>query len=60
MVASINRIGHLMGIKTIAEFVEDIVILQRLKEIGVDYVQGYNIDIPRPLSEMAAEKIAGI
>jgi diguanylate cyclase (GGDEF)-like protein/PAS domain S-box-containing protein len=60
MVASINRIGHLMGIKTIAEFVEDRVILQRLKEIGVDYVQGYNIDMPRPLSEMAAGKIARI
>ncbi len=54
MVASINRIGHLMGIKTIAEFVEDKEILQRLKEIGVDYVQGYNIDVPKPLSEQAA------
>lgn len=59
MVASINRIGHLMGIKTIAEFVEDKVILERLKEIGVDYVQGFNVDVPKPLSEMGNEKIVG-
>jgi len=51
MVASINKIGHLMGIKTIAEFVEDKDILERLKDIGVDYVQGYHIDIPLPLSD---------
>jgi EAL domain-containing protein (putative c-di-GMP-specific phosphodiesterase class I) len=49
-----------MGIKTIAEFVEDREILQRLKEIGIDYVQGYNIDMPRPLSEVTGEKIARI
>ncbi len=60
MVASINRIGHLMGIKTIAEFVEDSEILERLKEIGVDYVQGYNIDIPKPLSDLSAGKIARV
>ena len=59
MVASIHRIGHLMGMKTIAEFVEDDEILERLKEIGVDYVQGFNVDIPRPLSELANEKIVG-
>ena len=46
MVSSINKIGHLMGIKTVAEFVEDGEILQRLKDIGVDYVQGYYIDRP--------------
>lgn len=55
MVSSINRIGHLMGIKTIAEFVEDREILQRLKEIGVDYVQGYSIDVPKPLSEQVTD-----
>ncbi len=58
MVASINRIGHLMGIKTIAEFVEDREVLERLKEIGIDYVQGYNIDMPRSLSEVASGEIA--
>ena len=56
MVASINKIGHLMGIKTVAEFVEDGEILQRLRDIGVDYVQGYYIDRPSVFSGEVTEK----
>jgi diguanylate cyclase (GGDEF)-like protein len=46
MVASINKIGHLMGIETIAEFVEDEDILECLRDIGVDFAQGYYIHRP--------------
>ncbi|HUW29503.1 MAG TPA: EAL domain-containing protein [Sulfuriferula sp.] len=46
MVASINTVGHVMGIATIAEFVESEAILVALREIGVDYAQGYAIDKP--------------
>jgi len=46
MVKSINEVGHTMGIKTIAEFVENEDILVKLKEIGVDYAQGYHIHKP--------------
>ncbi len=49
MVQAINQIGHVMGIKTIAEFVESQEILDKLVEIGVDYAQGYGIARPRPL-----------
>lgn len=49
MVESINRIGHVMGKKTIAEFVENEQIRARLKELGVDYAQGYGIAMPEPL-----------
>jgi EAL domain-containing protein (putative c-di-GMP-specific phosphodiesterase class I) len=49
MVASINQIGHIMGIQTIAEFVENDAILAKLKELGVDYAQGYGIAKPVPL-----------
>lgn len=52
MVEAINQVGQVMGIKTIAEFVENDTILQILKTIGVDYSQGYHIAKPRPLSEM--------
>jgi EAL domain-containing protein (putative c-di-GMP-specific phosphodiesterase class I) len=52
MVDAINRVGHVMGIKTIAEFVEDDAILQRLRFIGVDFAQGYGIEAPRPLSSI--------
>ena len=41
MVEAINQVGHVMGIRTIAEFVENDEILQHLREIGVDYAQGY-------------------
>ncbi|MCT7948959.1 EAL domain-containing protein [Ancylothrix sp. C2] len=49
MVEAINRIGHVMGIETIAEFVENEATLQSLKELGVDYAQGYAISKPHPL-----------
>jgi diguanylate cyclase (GGDEF)-like protein/PAS domain S-box-containing protein len=46
MVESINSIGHVMGIKTIAEFVKSPEIKAKLVEIGVDYAQGYHIAEP--------------
>lgn len=52
MVKSIHDIGKLMGMETIAEFVENDAILQKLREIGVDYAQGYGISRPRPLLHM--------
>ncbi|NOZ09552.1 MAG: PAS domain S-box protein [Gammaproteobacteria bacterium] len=51
MVESINHIGHVMGIKTVAEFVESESVIIKLKELGVDYAQGYYIAKPQPLSE---------
>jgi len=41
MVKSINEIGHEMGLQTIAEFVENKNILDKLNTIGVDFAQGY-------------------
>jgi len=52
MVRSINEIGHVMGKKTIAEFVENDEVLDLLRSIGVDYVQGYGIEGPRPLNSL--------
>jgi EAL domain-containing protein (putative c-di-GMP-specific phosphodiesterase class I) len=49
MVESINEIGHLMGLQTIAEYVEDDQTLEQLIDIGVDYAQGYGIERPLPL-----------
>lgn len=51
MVKSINEIGHLMGMKTIAEFVEEKEIFEILRKIGVDYAQGVWISKPHPLGE---------
>nr|WP_305909372.1 EAL domain-containing protein [Methylomarinum sp. Ch1-1]MDP4522279.1 EAL domain-containing protein [Methylomarinum sp. Ch1-1] len=52
MVESINSVGHVMGKKTIAEFVENEAILAQLDELGVDYAQGYGIAKPIPLDEL--------
>jgi EAL domain-containing protein (putative c-di-GMP-specific phosphodiesterase class I) len=49
MVQSINEVGHLMGMETVAEFVENDEIVRVLREVGVDYAQGYGICPPRPL-----------
>ena len=38
-----------MGIKTVAEWVENEDILNIIKEIGVDYAQGYHLGIPREM-----------
>lgn len=49
MVRSINDVGQMMKIKTIAEFVETKEILELLKAIGVDYVQGHAVGKTRLL-----------
>jgi len=52
MVKSINEIGQVMGMKTIAEFVENDIIIGILKEISVDYGQGHGIGMPQPFTEL--------
>ncbi|HKK05803.1 MAG TPA: EAL domain-containing protein [Gammaproteobacteria bacterium] len=49
MVEAINRIAQVMGISTIAEFVETEAIRERLRALGVNYVQGYAVHRPEPL-----------
>lgn len=52
MVRSINEMGHLMGKKTIAEYVENDQIRALMAELGVDYVQGFGVEKPRPLDSL--------
>jgi diguanylate cyclase (GGDEF)-like protein/PAS domain S-box-containing protein len=49
MVESINQIGHVMGLQTIAEWVENRQTFDVLKEMGVDYAQGFWLCRPQPL-----------
>lgn len=64
MVKSINDVGHIMGMKTIAEFVESEEILALLQDLKVDFVQGYAIQRPQPLilfdARNASVKISGL
>jgi len=52
MVKSINEVGQLMGLETIAEFVENDAILQKLKDINVDCAQGYGMGRPQALKDL--------
>ena len=52
MVDAINQLGHVMGLKTIAEFVETQDVLESLRILDVDYAQGYYIGRPIPLQEV--------
>ena len=52
MVKSICDIVRMMGKKTTAEYVESAEALEVLRQIGVDYVQGYHLGRPAPLGEI--------
>ncbi len=51
-VESVQRIAATLGVKTVAEFVEDDQIRQTMFEIGVDYVQGFGLHRPEPLTDI--------
>jgi EAL domain-containing protein (putative c-di-GMP-specific phosphodiesterase class I) len=50
-VSAINEIGHVMGVATIAEFVESTALIDELEKIGIDYVQGFGVHKPEPLAD---------
>ncbi|OGT73206.1 MAG: hypothetical protein A2W76_09560 [Gammaproteobacteria bacterium RIFCSPLOWO2_12_47_11] len=53
MVNMINELAHALGMQTVAEYVENDLILERLKKIGVDYVQGYAIAEPIEIDKIS-------
>lgn len=49
MVEAVAKIGRVIGIATVAEWVENEAILDHIRTIGIDYAQGYGISRPRAL-----------
>ena len=49
MVEAINQVGHIMGIGTIAECAESEEVVEMLRELGVDYAQGFAMGSPVPI-----------
>ena len=49
IVNAINNIGHEAGLKTIGEYAESEQIIDGLKQLGVDYAQGFGIQRPQPV-----------
>jgi EAL domain-containing protein (putative c-di-GMP-specific phosphodiesterase class I) len=56
IVDSINRISHILGMRTVAESVEDAAILARITELGLDYAQGYYVAEPEELTDEPAQR----
>ncbi|MEO8164397.1 MAG: EAL domain-containing protein, partial [Betaproteobacteria bacterium] len=59
MVEAINNIGHVMGKQTIAEFVDGDRVIRLLREMKVDFAQGYGIAKPRPFGPRLRVAAAG-
>jgi len=55
IVSSVTNIAKVMHACTVAEHVENDLVLQRLRHHDIDYVQGFAIGRPRPLAEVLAE-----
>ncbi len=55
IVETIHQIGHIMGKKTIAEYIETDDLLSLVSEIGIDYAQGYAIHEPQPIEAIIEE-----
>jgi diguanylate cyclase (GGDEF)-like protein/PAS domain S-box-containing protein len=51
LVASINQVAHILGMKTIAEWAEDDSTINQLRALNVDFVQGYAIGTPLPMAD---------
>ena len=50
MVEAIHKVGQVIGVRTIAEFVEDTATLDVVDNIGIDYAQGYAVGRERALA----------
>ena len=57
LIKSIVLFSKKQNIKLIAEFVSDLKILRYVKNIGIDYSQGYYISKPMRIEELFGEKI---
>ncbi|HWW84314.1 MAG TPA: EAL domain-containing protein [Vicinamibacterales bacterium] len=58
VVEAIVGIARGMGKKTVAEFVADQDMTDRLRRSGIDYAQGFHIGMPRPIVETFAQTIS--
>lgn len=52
MVEAINNLAQVIGLKTVAEFVENQDTLDTLRDLKVDYAQGYHLGRPQKFAEL--------
>jgi len=58
MVEAIAKVARIMGIRTVAEYVEDQATADALQALGVDYGQGHYFAAAQPLADLCAELAA--
>jgi diguanylate cyclase (GGDEF)-like protein len=56
VVSTIKNFCKETGIKTVAEFAENRIIYEKIKELGIDYVQGYYLGKPEPIDDAINEE----
>ncbi len=56
VVSTIKNFCKETGIKTVAEFAENRTIYEKIKELGIDYVQGYYLGKPEPIDDVVSDK----
>ena len=54
MVTAINQMAHLLNIRTIAENLDNELVLPKLKLIGIDYAQGFYLGDLQPLDNLGS------
>jgi diguanylate cyclase (GGDEF)-like protein/PAS domain S-box-containing protein len=52
MVEAMNTLGHIIGVKTIAEFVCNSTIKEKLTDLNVDFAQGFELSEPKPITQL--------
>ncbi|HEY4095261.1 MAG TPA: EAL domain-containing protein, partial [Baekduia sp.] len=52
LVETLVQLARGLGKRTVAEYVEDAAVVQLLRDVGVDYAQGYYIGAPMPAPEL--------
>jgi len=60
IVDAVNRIGHLLGMQTVAESVHDARTLAAVAQLGIDFAQGYHVAEPEPFAVETVDGVAGV
>lgn len=58
MVRSIHEVARIAGLRTIAESVESVELAMKLRQIGIEYLQGHAIHHPEPLDELSPSRFS--
>jgi EAL domain-containing protein (putative c-di-GMP-specific phosphodiesterase class I) len=59
LVKSMIQVIQALGKKAVAEYVENEAILDILKTMGIDFVQGYHIGHPLPIAQLFTQQAVG-